>query len=116
MRVLERAQGFAGDVDGEARIERLLVGLDGAVGQPAEVAAANRDPSAYPMFNGGIARSLADSYRTFLDDAFWNGGKFDDFFRSRKIFVNADLAPIYGFPAITGTTRRIRPSGRYSTS
>ena len=71
--------------------------------EPAKVAAVNRDPLAYPQFNASVANDLAGSYRAFLDGAYATGN-FDAFFRSSKLYVNAELAALYGIPGVTGTT------------
>ena len=71
--------------------------------EPSKVAAVNRDPIAYPEFNASVANALADSYRAFLDGAYASG-TFDAFFRSSKLYVNAELAALYGIAGVTGTS------------
>jgi hypothetical protein len=71
--------------------------------EPSKVAAVNRDPVVYPEFNAGVANALADSYRAFLDGAY-AAGTFDAFFRSPKLYVNAELAGLYGISGVTGTS------------
>jgi hypothetical protein len=70
--------------------------------EPSKVAAVNRDALAYPQFSATTAVALADSYRAFLNDAYATG-TFDAFFRSPKLFVNQELAALYGFAGVTGT-------------
>ena len=70
--------------------------------EPSKVAAVNRDAIAYPEFNAGVASALAESYRAFLNDAYQTG-TFDAFFSSPKLFVNQELAGLYGIPGVTGT-------------
>lgn len=70
--------------------------------EPSKVAAVNRDPLTYPEFNAGVATALADSYRTFLDDAYATG-TFSAFFSSSKLFVNQELAALYGISGVSGS-------------
>jgi hypothetical protein len=81
--------------------------------EPSKVAAVNRDPAVYPEFNAGIATALAESYRAFLHDAYATG-TFDAFFRSSKLFVNQELATLYGIPGVTSShvTQVVAPSER----
>jgi hypothetical protein len=71
--------------------------------EPSKVAAVNRDPLVYPEFNASLANALAESYRAFLDGAYATG-TFDAFFRSPKLYVNAELAALYGIAGVTGAS------------
>ncbi len=71
--------------------------------EPSKVAAINRDPVVYPAFSATTATSLADSYRSFLNDAYATG-TFDAFFRSPKLFVNEELASLYGISGVSGAS------------
>ncbi|WP_437681448.1 DUF1592 domain-containing protein [Sorangium sp. So ce131] len=68
---------------------RELLGVD-------DIGAINRDPEAYPELDAALAQDLEASLEAFLDDAVWSGGTYDDLFTSRRAFVNARLADLYG--------------------
>ena len=86
----------------DARAHQAIGGFLEQTFEPSKIEGANRDPAIYPEFSPAVATSMASSYRTFLDDAFWQGGTFDDFFGSRKVFVDQTIAPILGFDGVTG--------------
>jgi hypothetical protein len=54
------------------------------------------DPMKVPEFNAGLANSMFRETQLFINDVLWNGGKVSDLVTSRKSFVNASLAPLYG--------------------
>jgi hypothetical protein len=57
------------------------------------------DPMKVPEFNAGLANSMFRETQLFINDVLWNGGKVSDLVTSRKSFVNASLAPLYGVGA-----------------
>ncbi len=59
------------------------------------------DPMKVPEFNGGVAASMFHDTELFVRDVLWNGGKVSDLVTSRKSFINAQLAPLYGVAAPT---------------
>lgn len=54
------------------------------------------DPMKVPEFNSGVAASMFHDTELFVRDVLWNGGKVPELVTSRKAFVNAQLAPLYG--------------------
>jgi hypothetical protein len=59
------------------------------------------DPAKVPEFNGGVAASMFHETELFVRDVLWNGGKVPELVTSRKGFVNAKLAALYGVPVPT---------------
>lgn len=59
------------------------------------------DPAKVPEFNSGVAASMFHETELLIKDVLWNGGKVPELVTSRKAFVNAQLAPLYGVPAPT---------------
>jgi len=59
------------------------------------------DPAKVPEFNGGVAASMFHETELLIKDVLWNGGKVPELVTSRKAFVNAQLAPLYGVAAPT---------------
>jgi hypothetical protein len=54
------------------------------------------DPAKVPEFNSGVAASMFRETDLFINDVLWNGGKVPELVTSRKSFINANLAPLYG--------------------
>jgi len=52
-------------------------------------------------FNSGVAASMFRESQLFIDNVLWNGGTVSDLATSRKSFINAKLAPLYGVPVPT---------------
>jgi hypothetical protein len=57
------------------------------------------DPAKVPEFNAGVAASMFHETQLFINDVLWNGGQVSDLVTSRKSYVNAQLAPLYGLSA-----------------
>jgi hypothetical protein len=57
------------------------------------------DPMKVPEFNAGIAASMFHETELFIQSVLWNGGKVPELVTSRKSFINAKLAPLYGVAA-----------------
>jgi hypothetical protein len=57
------------------------------------------DPARVPEFNAGLANSMFRETQLFINDVLWNGGRVQDLVTSRKTFINASLAPLYGVAA-----------------
>jgi hypothetical protein len=53
------------------------------------------------QFNAGVANSMFRESQLFVNDVLWNGGKVSDLATSRRSFINAQLAPLYGVAAPT---------------
>lgn len=47
-------------------------------------------------FNAGVANSMFRESQLFINNVLWNGGTVPDLATSRKTFVNANIAPLYG--------------------
>lgn len=52
-------------------------------------------------FNTGVANSMFREGQLFINNILWNGGKVSDLATSRKTYINAALAPLYGVTAPT---------------
>ena len=52
-------------------------------------------------FNNGVAASMFREGQLFINNVLWNGGLVSDLATSRKSFINAQLAPLYGIAAPT---------------
>jgi Protein of unknown function (DUF1592)/Protein of unknown function (DUF1588)/Protein of unknown function (DUF1595)/Protein of unknown function (DUF1585) len=52
-------------------------------------------------FNGGVAASMFRETQLFINNVLWNGGTVSELATSRRSFINARLAPLYGIPAPT---------------
>jgi hypothetical protein len=48
------------------------------------------------VFNTGVAASMFRESQLFINQVLWNGGQVSDLATSRKSFINAQLAPLYG--------------------
>jgi hypothetical protein len=64
-----------------------------------------KDASLFPEFNDDVKQSLYDSARLFVQDVFAHG-TVSDLLTSRRMFVNASLARLYGIPGVTGNDLR----------
>lgn len=53
------------------------------------------------VFNSGVQASMARESQLFINNVLWNGGQVSDLVTSRKSFINAKLAPLYGIAAPT---------------
>jgi hypothetical protein len=52
-------------------------------------------------FNGGVAASMFRESQLFIDNVLWGGGTVAELATSRKSFINAKLASVYGVAAPT---------------
>jgi len=59
------------------------------------------DPAKVPQFNAGVAASMFHETELLIQNVLWNGGKVPELVTSRKAYINAQLAPIYGVAAPT---------------
>jgi hypothetical protein len=59
------------------------------------------DSAKTPEFNAGVAASMYHESELFVKDVLWNGGKVPELVTSRKAFINAGLASLYGVAAPT---------------
>lgn len=53
------------------------------------------------VFSAPVAQSMAHEGELFIKNVLWNGGLVNDLVTSRKSFIDARLAPLYGVPAPT---------------
>jgi len=67
------------------------------------IEAAEKDATVFPDFSDDMASMLSESTHRFVEDIFWNDGKFNSLFESSTVFVNTKLAQYYGLPSVTGT-------------
>jgi hypothetical protein len=67
----------------------------------ARVRAVAIDDLPAEVFNGAVAASMAREGELFIDNVLWNGGVVTDLVTSRRSFIDARLAPLYGIPAPT---------------
>ncbi len=60
------------------------------------------DPAKVPEFNGGVAASMLHESELLIKNLLWTpGAKVSDLVTSRKSYINAQLAPLYGVAAPT---------------
>lgn len=64
-----------------------------------ELPAAERDPDRFPAFSMELALSMLDETRRFAIDTVRNDGRLTTLLRSRRSFVDAPLAELYGIDA-----------------
>ncbi len=62
-----------------------------------------KDPTIFPEFTLAVKDALTSSAQLFLQDVVF-GGKLSDLVTSRKMFLNKDLATLYGVPGVTSAT------------
>lgn len=69
------------------------------------VAGKVKDTTAYPGFNAAIARRMAASTATFVDDVFWQRGTLEALLTSPDGWVDDSLAPFFGVapPGVAAT-------------
>jgi hypothetical protein len=60
-----------------------------------------KDAALFPEFTPQASAQLQESGWLFLQEMLWNGN-FSDWFTTRKMFLNEQLAALYGIPAVTG--------------
>jgi hypothetical protein len=53
------------------------------------------------LFNTGVRNSMFRESQLFINNLLWTGAPVSDLATSRKSFINAQLAPLYGIPAPT---------------
>jgi Protein of unknown function (DUF1592)/Protein of unknown function (DUF1588)/Protein of unknown function (DUF1595)/Protein of unknown function (DUF1585) len=61
-----------------------------------------KDPTIFPEFTPAVKDALTSSAQLFLQDVVFTG-KLGDLVTSRKMFLNKDLATLYGVPGVTST-------------
>ncbi len=61
-----------------------------------------KDAALFPEFTPTASDALMKSGELFLADTMWNG-QLTDLFNSKKIFLNQELAALYGVAGVTGT-------------
>jgi hypothetical protein len=65
---------------------------------------AQKSPDFYPQFDDNVRVAMVEEAYRFLDDIFWTrNADAREMFTADYTFVNAPLAPIYGFAAPLGT-------------
>ncbi|MDB4982640.1 MAG: Cellulose-binding domain protein [Myxococcales bacterium] len=62
-----------------------------------------KDPTIFPEFTPAVKDALTSSAQLFLQDVVFTG-KLGDLVTSRKMFLNKDLATLYGVPGVTSST------------
>jgi hypothetical protein len=60
-----------------------------------------KDATLFPEFTSSVKDALSESARMFLDDVVL-GGRLSDLITSRKLFLNQELATLYGVSGVTG--------------
>lgn len=78
----------------------LQSGMIASIGLP-RVLSVVIDSSKVPQFNAGVAASMYHETELFIANMLWNGGKVPELVTSRKSYVNASLATLYGVAAPT---------------
>ncbi len=94
-----------------AEVDRLMVlpsakstiaGMVGSWLSIHKIEATVKDSAAFPQFNTTVRDELLQSSQMFLQDVVL-GGTITDLITSPKIYLNSDLATIYGIPGVSGT-------------
>ena len=95
-----------------AEVQRLM-GLSGAKSTVAgmvgswltihAIEASVKDAAAFPQFTSSVRDELLQSSQMFLQDVVL-GGTLTDLITSSKLYLNSDLATIYGISGVSGTT------------
>jgi hypothetical protein len=62
-----------------------------------------KDPKVFPQFTATVQGELTQSVRLFLQDVVYNG-TLGDLVTSGRMYVNQDLAALYGVAGVTGTS------------
>jgi hypothetical protein len=61
----------------------------------------SRNPKLYPEWNEGVKSALAQSVQLFVADIV-GSGKLSDLFTSNRVYLNQQLAQLYGVTGVTG--------------
>jgi hypothetical protein len=61
-----------------------------------------KNTTIFPQFTPELKQSLYESAQLFVQDLFAHG-KVSDLLTSRRMYLNASLAQVYGIPGVTGT-------------
>jgi hypothetical protein len=96
----------AAEVDrlmGLAVAKSTVAGMVGSWLAIHKIEAAVKDATLFPQFTSAVRDELLQSSQMFLGDIVL-GGTLTDLITSSKIYLNADLATIYGIDGVTGTT------------
>lgn len=111
LRAAAAGNHLSGDAEITAQVDRLLglprtranlTDLVFASLGIARVRAVAIDDLPADVFNSAVAASMARESELFIDNVLWRGGAVTDLVTSRKSFVNARLAPLYGVPTPSG--------------
>ena len=96
---------LASEVDRLMALPAVKVNLANKVGSWLAIKkteATVKDPMLFPEFTPTVKDALTASAQMFLQDVVF-GGKLGDLVTSRKMFLNQELAALYGVPGVTGT-------------
>jgi hypothetical protein len=61
-----------------------------------------KSPTQFPSLTPAVQSALYQGGQLFLDDVLWRG-HFQDLFSSHRVYMNADLAGIYGIDGVKGS-------------
>ena len=64
----------------------------------------DKDATMFPEFTDNIRSDMQQELTTFIDQVFWNDGKFETLMTAPYTYVNAELAAFYGLTPPAGTT------------
>jgi hypothetical protein len=67
-----------------------------------QIAISDKDTTLYPEFTASIRADLQQEMNTFVDQVFWNDGKFETLFSAPYSYMNKELATFYGVTPPTG--------------
>jgi hypothetical protein len=67
-----------------------------------QIAIADKDMTMFPEFTASIRADLQQEMNTFVDQVFWNDGKFETLFSAPYSYMNKELAGFYGVTPPTG--------------
>ncbi|HXI55519.1 MAG TPA: DUF1592 domain-containing protein [Polyangia bacterium] len=95
---------LAGEVDRLMALPAVRANIARQVGSWLAIrktAATVKDPTLFPEFTDSVKNALTDSAQLFLQDVVVSG-KLTDLITSRKMFLNQELAGIYGVSGVAG--------------
>jgi hypothetical protein len=93
---------------------RLQLGRFAAMWLGVErILTADKSPALFPQDNDALRAAMLEETQRFVDAVVFEGsGRFDELLEADWTFVNADLASLYGLPAVDGWEQATLPEAR----
>lgn len=101
---LTKPDVLAGEIDRLMTLPVVKTNVANQVGSWLAVrktAATVKDPTLFPEFTATVKEALTESVALFLKDVVF-GGKLSDLITSRRMFLNQELATLYGVSGVNG--------------